>query len=172
MTTDPIRSWSSFACEKNEVPELADKIVVQWNRRFTRRLGDAIYSRKKKRGRIRLSVPLWSRCTGDDKRETVIHETCHVIVGYKNCDSTKRVKPHGPEWRAAMIRCGLKPVVYHTIDREGIGYFLVRDCPNTLNGKCRVGRRDFFRLQRGLFLHCTLCGLRVDRHQVNDSEPA
>ena len=36
-----IREWIRFACECNEVPELAQVVLVEWNGRFTLRLGDA-----------------------------------------------------------------------------------------------------------------------------------
>ena len=79
-----IKEWIRFACECNEVPELAQVIVVEWNPRFTRRLGDAGYSPITYRARIRLSIPLWPRASEQDRRETVIHETCHLIVGFKH----------------------------------------------------------------------------------------
>jgi SprT protein len=73
-----IRSWIRFACERNGVPELAQVIVVVWNSRFTRRLGDAAYNSTTFRARVRLSVPLWPRASEVDRRETVIHEACHT----------------------------------------------------------------------------------------------
>ena len=48
-----IRNWIRFACECNNVPELAQVIVVEWNPRFTSRLGDAGYSSITFRARIR-----------------------------------------------------------------------------------------------------------------------
>jgi SprT protein len=90
-----IRRWVRFACEQNEVPELSQVIVVEWNRKFVRRLGDALYNPATYRARIRLSLPLWPRASEQDRRETTIHETCHVIVAYK----FGYLPPHGPEWR-------------------------------------------------------------------------
>jgi hypothetical protein len=66
-----IRTWIRFACDSNEVPELSQVIVVEWNRRFTRRLGDAAYSPITFRAKIRLSLPLWPRATDQDKRGIV-----------------------------------------------------------------------------------------------------
>jgi hypothetical protein len=42
MCQPHINEWIRFACECNGVPELAQAIVVEWNSRFTRRLGDGI----------------------------------------------------------------------------------------------------------------------------------
>ena len=91
-----IRKWIRFACDSNEVDELAQVIVVEWNPRFTRRLEDAAYSSITYRARIRLSIPLWPRATEEDRRETVIHETCHLIAFYK---FGQVAAPHGSEWR-------------------------------------------------------------------------
>ena len=33
---------------------------------------------------IRLSIPLWPRASDQDRRETVIHEACHLIAFYKH----------------------------------------------------------------------------------------
>ena len=79
-----IRQWIRLACDSNGVSELAQVIVVEWNPRFTRRLGDAGYSSTTYRARIRLSIPLWPRSTEEDRRETVVHEACHIIAFYNN----------------------------------------------------------------------------------------
>jgi len=167
--TDPtIYEWVHFACEKNGVPELADRIEVVWNRRFTRKLGDAIYSKSRQRGRIRLSVPLWERCSETQKRETTIHEACHVVVGYKFRNDIGNIKPHGREWRDATNECDVEPQIYHNIDRVGLAYFFVRDCEKSRDERCRVSRRDRNRLVAGSLLHCSDCGRRVGSSQLEE----
>lgn len=160
---DCIFEWIAFACERNGVAELANSIMVEWNQRFTRRLGDAIYVRSTGLGRIRLSIPLWPRASEKDRRETVIHETCHVIVGYKFCNAPH----HGAEWKAAMRACGVEPSRTHQIDRSGLirkkRLFVVLDCPNPdINKKCHVGVRLFNRFQRGHSVTCRVCALVID----------
>ena len=91
-----IKGWIWFACERNGVEELAQTIIVEWNKRFTRRLGDAYYNPFAYRARIRLSIPLWPRASAEDRRETVIHEVCHVIAKYK---FGLFVADHGSEWK-------------------------------------------------------------------------
>jgi SprT protein len=78
-----IREWIKFACDCNQCPELAQAFLIEWNTRFTCRLGDAHYSPISMRARIRLSIPLWQRVSAEERRETSIHETCHCIVGFK-----------------------------------------------------------------------------------------
>jgi SprT protein len=111
-----IREWLCFACNQNSVPELAQVIVVEWNARFTRRMGDALYSPSTFRARIRLSIPLWERASEQDRRETVIHEACHLVVFYKHPNAAQ----HGPEWREAMRNCGVEPQRTHNVDRTGL----------------------------------------------------
>jgi len=167
-----IRKWIDKACDDNGVPELKHKIDFEFNDRFTRRLGDAVYKPKKKRGRIRLSTSLWQRATEDEQRETVIHEACHVVVGYKH----GRVQAHGDEWKRAMRNCGLVPERTHCVDRKGIARkqkrWVVSDCQKTPKSKrCIVGPKDFNNvLKAGGCLHCTDCGLAVDYHSVEEQD--
>ena len=160
-----IRSWIRFACDCNGVPELAQVIVVEWNRRFTRRLGDAAYNSVTFRARIRLSSPLWQRASEVDRRETVIHEVCHIIVGYRFGFAAA---PHGFEWKEAMENCGVEPLRLHTIDRTGLARrqrrFILLDCPHQgVKHKCRISAREFNRVQRGEEFWCRNCGLHLDR---------
>jgi len=66
--------------------------------------------------KIRLSTPLWPRASAQDRRETVIHEACHCIVGFKH----GRVAAHGAEWKQAMRNCGVEPLRTHSVDRTGL----------------------------------------------------
>lgn len=163
MDENLIRQWIDFACEQNGVRQLSDSIMVEWNSRFTRRLGDAVYFRSTGLGRIRLSIPLWPRASDQDRRETVIHEACHVIVGYKFCNAPH----HGAEWKAAMRACGIKPSRTHEIDRTDLTrkkrLFVVLDCPNPdIKRKCHVGVRLRNRLQKGDVITCRVCALVID----------
>jgi SprT protein len=169
-----IREWIRFACERNEVPELAQVILVEWNPRFTRRLGDAGYSSTTFRARIRLSIPLWPRTSERDRRETVIHEACHIIVSYR---FGFVAAPHGPEWKKAMKNCGVESLRLHQVDRTGLARrqrrFILLDCPNQgTEHKCRISARDFNRLRRGTEMWCRNCGLHLDRDVAVEEEQA
>lgn len=165
-----IRQWIRYACERNGVPELAQVIVVEWNARFTRRMGDGMYSPTRMLGRIRLSVPLWGRASEQDRRETVIHEACHVIAFYKDANATS----HGVEWRQAMLNCGVDPLRTHSVDRTGLmrrqRLFVLCDCPK--DEKCRIGVRMFNLIQRGTEMQCKICGLHLDRAAVIEEDGA
>jgi SprT protein len=110
-----VLNWICLACHQNEVPELAQAIVIEWNRRFTRRLGDAVFNPITFQSKIRLSIPLWPRASSQDKRETVVHEAGHLIVWHK---FGLVVKAHGSEWKAAMMNCEVEPLRTHEVDTE------------------------------------------------------
>lgn len=162
-----------FACECNAVPELAQTIQIEFNNRFTRRMGDALYSPITFQAKIRLSLPLWPRASEEDRRETVIHEACHIIVKYKG----SFVADHGPEWKVAMRNCGVEPLRLHTVDRTGLGRpqrrFILLDCPNRGVGhKCRITARQFNMVQRGAEFCCKKCGLVVNRKSAIEEDRA
>jgi SprT protein len=166
-----IRQWIRLACDSNGVSELAQVIVVEWNSRFTRRLGDAGYSSTTYRARIRLSIPLWPRAKEQDRRETVIHETCHLITFYK----FGQVAAHGPEWRLAMRNCGLQPTRLHSVDRSGLARrqkrFVLLDCPNHgLDRKCRCSTREYNLLRRGKEFWCRNCGLHLHQESAIEED--
>jgi SprT protein len=159
-----IREWIRFACERNGVPELAQVILVEWNSRFTRRIGDAAYSHVTFRARIRLSLPLWPRASEQDRRETVIHEACHIIIGFKHRFGPA---PHGAEWKEAMRACGVEPLRTHEVDRTGLARkqrrFVLLDCPHDgIEHKCRCTIREYNKLRRGVEMWCRNCGLHLD----------
>jgi SprT protein len=168
-----IREWIRFACECNEVPELSQVVVVEFNSRFTRRLGDGGYNPLTYRASVRLSIPLWPRASAEDKRETVIHEACHVIVGYK----FGQVASHGVEWREAMKNCGVEPLRTHTVDRTGLvrrqKRFVLLDCPNSgVEHKCRCTAREYNLLRRGTEFWCKRCGLHLHRESAVQEDGA
>lgn len=107
-----VRRWVHDTLEKLGHSDLY--VEIQWRRGFTARLGDARYSPSP---RVRFSVPLWPRASEQDRRETVIHEVCHVIAAYEN--QGRKIAPHGYEWKALMRKCGVEPKVTHDVDRTG-----------------------------------------------------
>ncbi len=166
-----IKEWIWFACQRNDAEELAQAIIVEWNPRFTRRLGDGVYSPVTFRARIRLSLPLWPRASEKERRETVIHETCHCIVGYKH----GVVAFHGQEWKEAMKNCGVEPLRNHTGDRTGLArrrrLFILLDCPNEgLERKCRIRSKEFNLVQKGMWYCCKVCGLHLNRESALEED--
>jgi SprT protein len=169
-----ITEWIRFACDRNCVPELARVIVVEWNRRFTRRLGDGGYNLRTKGARIRLSIPLWPRTSEQERRETVIHEACHCIVGFKH---GQVARPHGGKWKQAMGACGVRPLRTHNVDRTGLARrqrrFILLDCPNEgRENKCRINAWQHNLLRHGKKMWCKVCGLNLNRHSSLEIDSA
>ena len=167
-----IRSWIRFACDCNEVPELAQAVLVEWNGRFTKRLGDAAYNSITYRAKVRLSIPLWPRASDQDRRETVIHEACHLVAFYKHGVVAAQ---HGSEWKEAMKNCGIRPLRLHSVDRTGLArrhrQFVLLDCPNQgVERKCRCTAREFNMLQRGVEMWCRNCGLHLDQKSAVEED--
>lgn len=90
------------ACAACDSEHIAPRIQVGWNPRFTSRMGDARWDFAEKRGLIRLSMQLWPVASDEERRETVIHEACHIIADAK----TEQRQHHGPVWIEMMQRCG------------------------------------------------------------------
>jgi len=159
--SERIREWIDFALDCNDVSYLSSMIRVRWNKRFTRKFADAGYGICPPRGRIRISPMIWERATLEQRRETIIHEACHIVAYHLH---GLAIKPHGAEWRAAMAKCEVEPVRCHNIPLIGINHFHVRECAQA--ERCHVSRRDFTALKRGELLWCSLCGMRVDDKAV------
>jgi SprT protein len=100
---------------------------------------------------------IWERATLEQRRETIIHEACHIVAYHLH---GLAIKPHGTEWKLAIAKCGIEPVVTHNIDLAGINFFHVRECKK--QDRCHVSRQDFAALKRGVLLHCTICEMRVN----------
>ena len=118
------------------------------------------------RARIRLSTVLWPRASEEERRETVVHEMCHIVVGYKHGYAASA---HGFEWKEAMRNCGVEPRRLHSVDRTGLirrrRLFILRDCPNEdIERKCRCTTREFNLLRKGTQMWCKLCGLHLNQN--------
>jgi SprT protein len=105
-----------WADEALELLSCSVVLRIEFNTRFTARMGDATY--KTPYGpRIRLSEPMWPRISQNQRKDTVIHEVCHIKVRHDDVTTgRRRSKPHGLEWQHAMRTCGLEPQVTHDFD--------------------------------------------------------
>jgi len=91
---------------------------VEFNRRFTRRLGDALVVDYAKRiVRLRFSASaLYRRATAEERRVLWVHEYAH---GAANLDAGRSVKHKAP-WKRMMVRLGVAPDRCHTVNRDGL----------------------------------------------------
>lgn len=163
-STLQIHEWIDFALDRNEVNYLSNMIRVRWNKRFVRRFADAGYILNPTRGIIRISPLIWERASETERRETIIHEACHIVAFHLHGTA---IKPHGVEWRQAMANCEVEPVRCHNIPLIGINQFYVRECPKANEDRCYVSRRKLGDMRRnGTLLHCLTCGLQVDQESL------
>ena len=110
-----IRVWIREALQILGETALENKISVEFNNDFTRRMGDASRDRFTKTYKVRFSVPLWPLASETDRRETVFHEICHVVDMARGTFSSREA--HGYNWARLMIQCGLAPKRCHNIER-------------------------------------------------------
>lgn len=110
LEDDEIKTFIYEACEANNIPNVAQYITWKWNDRLTSTMGMA-------RGlKVEFSPALFARGSEHDCMTTVKHEACHAIVYYKYGSTFSGVKPHGKEWRQAMVNCGLPPKRCHDVE--------------------------------------------------------
>lgn len=109
------RAWANDALEMLGHPDL--NVCIEFNKRFTSKMGDACYMTPVG-PRIRLSAPMWPLIPAAERRDTVIHEVCHIVVAHeaKGKIGKKRPKSHGIEWKSKMRACGLEPRRCHEFD--------------------------------------------------------
>jgi SprT protein len=123
MAYDTIREIRQVVQETLEKLGRTDvQARVMWNRRFKSRIADA----SAKSGLIRIGILPWSLMDDATRRETIIHETCHLVTP----------DHHGRQWRAAMRRCGVEP--RRTCDNEELKG-LHKPKPRPVAARCGCG---------------------------------
>jgi SprT protein len=171
-----VARWAIEALRLLEREDLLEVLRIEWNSRFTRRLGEAQYSYLQKRpdvfnmsgkseptAAVRLSVPLWERASEADRHETVVHEVCHLVDCHEAFLANRpNGKPHGVMWQRLMRRCGVEPRTYHNVDRTGLKrrqrrYPATCGCREVLLSGVRVSR-----MRRGAEYRCTKCGKKIE----------
>lgn len=152
LTPLQIKEYTKIACEANGMPDFWKEIKFKWLNKLKSRAGDA--SKKNGVYLMRLSIPLFSRATEEQKKETVIHEVCHLINFKQGLYNEK----HGDFWRTAMIRSGYpNPQRCHKIDRTGLykpqdRIEMVCDCRSHA-----ISKRRYNSFLRGTIYRCNFC---------------
>lgn len=115
MDTNEVRTWITFACERNQIFNFAHKVNLKRSNRMTRSMGFAKTDGKGTYS-ITLSNKLFERATKQQQIETVVHETCHII----DAKLTHKRMSHGDVWKKCMRLCGFEPRTYHDVDTTGL----------------------------------------------------
>ena len=133
--------------EMLDCEELKGTIFVSFNSRFTRRAGDANYNKR----RIRLSTKIFREMTVERRKQTVIHETCHIAVRHI-CGLS--AASHGWEWKKCMRAMGQPPERCHDIEVRTNREVAQCNCPDG----CSVGPTVAKRIRAGKRYRCRKCG--------------
>lgn len=138
-------------------------VKVSWNSRLKTCMGVALLFSDQ----IHLCPSLWPLATEAQRRETVLHELCHLVATKQYGHRAGHKEP----WKKLMCRLGLVPNRLHTVPvppRKGT-YMFSCSCPDKVHyvGKLKAERRLL--PQVSLFT-CLLCKSSIQLvGQVSDS---
>jgi len=115
----------AFECNNVSVP---DMLKTSFSGRMTRCMGytyikySSCFSSFNLIGaEIKLSKKLWERATPAERKNTVIHEACHVIQAVVDSDGYRRTKGgHGQKWKELMVNTGEEPEICHKVSTCGL----------------------------------------------------
>ena len=96
-------------------------VEVSFSTKMTRSLGNMLYSEVAGglykgmiiRARIGLSEILWPFINQTERRNTIIHEVCHLAAFHHHGID---IKAHGKEWKRYMELCNLPPHIYYPLE--------------------------------------------------------
>ena len=157
-TAAEIRNLIRQTCERCGCPELASKIKYVWNSRFTRRMGDATYDFPNATGVVRFSKPLWGRADLRERKNTIVHEVCHIITFYKY---GKSASPHGARWKKMMLLAGEFPERCHNVDTNGLTRKQTKIQVRCGCSQKSVTKNMFTRMKNGSTYSCGTCNKEI-----------
>lgn len=135
------------------------QVKLSWGPRMTRAMGYA-YPR---RNEVRLSRPLWKAATPAERRETIVHEVCHLTNAERgNKDS------HGHGWRAEMAKAGYPNAARcHNVDRGHLPGHVRWTCetPACATKGGYLSPRIAAEHRRGRHRHCRKCKATITLHE-------
>ena len=143
-----------YTLEKCGLTDLLNKINVKWSNHLTHTAAHA-----KGFGKIiTISNDLWERADQDQRRELVVHETCHLCVFEKY--KLGMYRSHGIEWQNFMQLCGFMfPKRCHDIEIKKVRkkrrfLYACGCCKHVISARKhnKVARNEI------MFLRCVKCG--------------
>lgn len=115
MTLQEAKKWVEYAYDTIGCSELIEDTTVIFSNRLSRSMGTAVWNGARHHGEIKLSRKIFDLADEQDQIATVIHEACHIAdFHYGNFD--RSTNHHGPTWQRLMIKCGVTPDRFHTVD--------------------------------------------------------
>lgn len=155
---DKAKLWIKEACMYNDQKWMPTFISFNFSNKLFVSFGIAKYPNT-----IEISKVIWNKASEKQKRNTVMHEACHIIAWFKYGTN---IKGHGKEWKECMMRCNLKPEVYHKIGvyefREGkkrYSHIAKCSCSKVYGTKNQIDSiKNLFKSKN---LSCNHCGKRI-----------
>jgi predicted SprT family Zn-dependent metalloprotease len=133
LTLAEVRKVVEDTCTHCGYATVASAITLAWSNRMTAAMGNAAYKRDGS-FTVKLSTPLFLRATVEERRQTVIHEVCHVLDKVVN----KVRMSHGRSWKGMMRRAGVAPKRCHNVDNTGL-----RKARKSYRYACPHGHREY-----------------------------
>ena len=149
---EQVEQWIQYACDMNNMPELADEITYDFRNGMTKTAGLAYRQAKY----ITFSTILWNRATQEERKQLVVHETCHIVA----CEKYNVEPSHGKEWQQCMANANVIAEQYHTINRDGLRRVNIKyecQCGCT---RVFVGDKKAAQVRQGN-LECQRCGTTI-----------
>jgi SprT protein len=156
MTNSEVWEWIRFACDCHGRPDIVDRIQLEWSNRMTNAMGRASRKGWETDYTIKLSTKLFARASDAEKRQTVIHEACHIIDAIIN---DVRMS-HGPSWKDCMRRADCEPLRCHSVSNAGLVKAYHYTCPNGCH-EFMLSARMHNSVLRGKHRICKTCKSRI-----------
>lgn len=132
-------------CKTNNVSQLCNRIQYE----FVPSLDNRAAQCYPKKNKIQISLAHWNLATLAEKKNTIIHETAHIVAVYLYGSTTS---PHGREWRECVEKAGEVPFISNIEFSEGGElYELTCGCNSVKVTKSRAMELN------KKFLHCKKC---------------
>lgn len=157
-------TWAQETLIKLGCSAICNRFQIEWNSRFTWKMGLAHTAMVKMYPYIELSSALWPYATETEKYETVVHEVCHIANAYKTRTDPSYVDDggHGESWKKLMIACGVPPNRCHNVKSP-------IDLPGKnkrFEGKCKcktwqLTQNRITRMKRGVHYFCKTCNTTI-----------
>jgi predicted SprT family Zn-dependent metalloprotease len=152
MNASKISELIQFACDKNGRPDIAAMIAVSWSNRMIVTMGK-VHGGPLIGYKMTLSAKIFASISEEEQRDTVIHETCHVIDGHVN----NRKMSHGEGWKVAMCRAGLEPRRIYEAEVNPLVKRFIYSCPNKCKDEYPLSTILHNRVSKGRTRICAKC---------------
>lgn len=159
-----IRTLIQETCDKAGKSEIGPYISFEFSGRLKTTFGKAWTLRDINGGKISFSSVLWGRAKLLERKDTIIHETCHILanlISKSNCG-------HNHFWKTLMRVCGASNVSRcHKVSTEGLTRtqkrfsFSCRQCDKSIKVSANLRTRIINSVGRNKYYVCRRCKSKI-----------